>query len=261
MARAKRIKLTKGYFTTVDAEDFERVNQYKWHVKVRPNNCYAARSVYIKSSKKTRYMSLHRFILSLDDRRVLVDHIDHNGLNNTRSNLRVCTLSQNQQNSRKIKNTSSVYKGVTRFKRTKKFYSRITYNKKLMYLGTSFTNEIDAAFAYDDAARQLFGSFAQLNFPLSLNRGNAMRLVSASERPIRIIFEKVSTGQLRNYLCRFESFRNNGSHLIVKILPKRQFRCIRVDLIKAVKIHKKTCRLIQKVIDTKTNAILPYGKK
>ncbi len=261
MAKTKKIKLTKGYSATVDAEDFERVNLYKCHIKIRPHCCYAARTRYIKSIKKNRYVGMHRFILGIEDRRVFVDHIDHNGLNNSRKNLRLCTLSQNQQNSRKVKNRSSIYKGVTMFKRTNKFYARITHNKKLMYLGTNFTNEIDAAFAYDDAARRLFSQYAALNFPLSLNRGNAMRLVSASERPFRVIFEKVTTGQVRNYLCRFEGFANNGSHLVVKILPKRQYRRIRVDSIKAVKIGKKTYRIIQKVVDTKTNAILPYGKK
>ena len=94
------------------------------------------------------------------------DHIDNNGLNNTRSNLRVCTITENHQNMRKGINCSSQFKGVSWDKRDKAWTAQIQIDKKQHYLG-SFESEIDAARAYDKAALRMFASFACLNFPAS----------------------------------------------------------------------------------------------
>jgi hypothetical protein len=95
---------------------------------------------------------------------LVVDHIDHNGLNNTRANLRLCTLSQNQYNRRSAKHGSSKYKGVGYLKCGKVFTTQIAYGGKTYYLGR-FKDEKEAARVYDEKAKEFFKDFACLNFP------------------------------------------------------------------------------------------------
>jgi hypothetical protein len=94
---------------------------------------------------------------------LVVDHIDGNGLNNTRVNLRICTSAQNICNS-KGRSKTSKYKGVTRRKMSNKWFAQIKFNRKHIDIGR-FDNEIEAAKAYDNVARKLFKEFAYLNFP------------------------------------------------------------------------------------------------
>jgi len=89
------------------------------------------------------------------------DHQDGNGLNNQRYNIRECTNSQNAMNSQIIRKHSSQFKGVSWFKRDKKWRSYIDYPQK--HIGY-FNSEIEAAKAYDMRAKELFGEFAYLNF-------------------------------------------------------------------------------------------------
>ena len=92
-----------------------------------------------------------------------IDHRDMNGLNNQRSNLRFCTLSQNAMNRRKRENTSSIYKGVYfNNQRGKKWKAQIRINGKQIHLGL-FDFEVDAARAYNMKAIELFCEFANLN--------------------------------------------------------------------------------------------------
>jgi hypothetical protein len=155
----RRIPLTQGKFAIVDADDYYRLVKYKWHINdPASNTLYAARRLERKSLK------MHRVIMAAPDH-LVVDHIDHNGLNNCKSNLRLCTLAQNNRNCGSSKGASSRYKGVSWRKDTKKWEAMIRFNKKMYRLGT-FKNEIDAARAYDKKAASLFGEFAYLNFPL-----------------------------------------------------------------------------------------------
>ena len=94
---------------------------------------------------------------------LVVDHIDGNGLNNRKSNLRVCTQAQNSLNSRPRRNSSSRYKGVSFYKRDKIWQAQIFYNFRTINIGR-FDDEIEAALAYDRKAAELFGEFAYLNF-------------------------------------------------------------------------------------------------
>ena len=95
----------------------------------------------------------------------VVDHIDGNGLNNTRDNLRVVTVAENSYNRRKmIKQGTSKYKGVHRDKRTNRYRAAITFKCRVIHLGV-FDKEIDAAKAYDEAAKELYREYACLNFP------------------------------------------------------------------------------------------------
>ncbi len=94
---------------------------------------------------------------------LVVDHIDGNGLNNRKSNLRVCTQGQNSLNSRPRRNCSSRYKGVSFYKRDKIWQAQIFYNFRTINIGR-FDDEVEAALAYDRKAEELFGEFAYLNF-------------------------------------------------------------------------------------------------
>ena len=106
---------------------------------------------------------MHRQILEAP-KGVWVDHIDGNGLNNRKSNLRLCSATENACNRRPVPNCHSRYKGVSWHKRQKKWAVRIAKRGKGIHLG-SFDDEIEAAVAYDRKAEVLFGEFAYLNFP------------------------------------------------------------------------------------------------
>jgi len=155
---ARLIELTFGKYAIVDAEDYERLSKYKWHA-VKEGRCWYAKTL----RRNGLTMRMHRLILSAP-RHLFVDHIDHNGLNNRKSNLRLCTHKQNSRNTRPRRGGTSKYKGVHWCKIRKKFRAMICNNSKFIHLGY-FDDEIAAAKAYDRKALELFGQFAYLNFP------------------------------------------------------------------------------------------------
>lgn len=107
---------------------------------------------------------MHREIIHIPEH-LVCDHINRNGLDNRKANLRPATVSQNLCNRTKTKaKTRSKYKGLEWDKTQRKWRARIQLNGRKIHLG-SFANEIDAAKAYDKKARDLFGQFACLNFP------------------------------------------------------------------------------------------------
>lgn len=154
----KQIKLTQGKFALVDDADYEWLSQFKWYVDEMRTICYARAMIGRKAER------MHRLILGFEpgDRR-LTDHIDGDGLNNQRHNLRECDHSQNLQNKPKHKGKSR-YKGVSWEKRQRKWIAVIKTKTKRIHLG-SFEDDIEAAKIYDKAAGQYFGEFACLNFP------------------------------------------------------------------------------------------------
>ena len=154
---AKLLPLTQDKFAIVDAQDLPRLSRYNWCVVKTDNTCYAVR--YCK--RKQTFM--HRLITSAPPH-LVVDHINHNGLDNRKDNLRLCTRAQNALNQRARKGTSSRYKGVYWHERDKRFYAQISHKGRRHHLG-SFKSEIKAAKAYDKKAIELFGQFACLNFP------------------------------------------------------------------------------------------------
>lgn len=168
----KTIQLTQGKVTMVDDEDYDYLMQWKWHAaNARGVTHYAARTINKSKSNtgKHVYIPMHRQIMNAP-KNIIIDHIDHNGLNNQKSNLRECTCSQNSRYKIKAKNKRSEYKGVSfnRFIKGNKEYQYICAhiridNRKLKFLG-SFKTEEAAARAYDEAAKLYFGEFAYLNF-------------------------------------------------------------------------------------------------
>lgn len=157
----KELKLSRGYVALVDDEDFEWVSQWKWSALEQPNGrVYAVRGACVNGVRFA--LKLHRALLSLFWKWVDVDHVNHDGLDNRRSNLRVVTRTKNAQNQRPQEGCSSVFKGVSLHKRNKKWQALIRVNRKLIYIGY-FTSELDAARAYDAAARRFFGGCAYTN--------------------------------------------------------------------------------------------------
>jgi len=167
---ARLLPLSQNKFAIVDAEDYDRLNKYKWCLSRSPRTNYAVRSIKGKRVKgkraKRKTILMHRFILNAP-RGLVVDHINHNGLDNRKKNIRLCTRKQNNRNKRPQGKTSR-YKGVYFNKPRKKFVARICINGKTTHIGV-FTDQIDAAKAYDKKAKELFGEFAYLNFPEDAN--------------------------------------------------------------------------------------------
>jgi len=159
----KEIQLTRGYIALVDDEDFERVNQYKWQSIICTHTVYAKRGDYSSGKNKTNLM--HNFIMRVENSRkngIEVDHKNHNGLDNQKKNLRICTHNENNMNRSSNKNSTSIYRGVSWCKVRNKWISLIYFNKKRIHLGR-FNSEFEAAKVYDKKAAELFGEFANLN--------------------------------------------------------------------------------------------------
>lgn len=160
MNKLKEICLTRGDVALVDDEDYDRVSQYKWHSNPHGRTTYAQRTDRSGDQRTTEL--LHRFILrtSAED---LVDHIDGDGLNNTRSNLRLATHSQNMKNRRKHRNNKSGYTGVHWNKTNQRWRARIKAEGKSIHLGY-FVDAEEAAQARDRAAAELHGDFMRETF-------------------------------------------------------------------------------------------------
>ena len=161
------VPLTRGTFAQVDDEDYARVIAHKWHLATtkgaKHDLRYAHRTIVISGKKTT--LTLHRFILDPPSG-AFVDHLDGDGLNNTRSNLRICTPRQNAMNRRKgCPDSSSKWKGVSlkKFKTIQlKWQASLAVNKQKIYIGY-FNHDFDAALAYNLMADELYGQFANFN--------------------------------------------------------------------------------------------------
>lgn len=158
----KEIKLSQGLVAKVDDDDFVKLSNFTWYAS-KNRKYYARRHQMINGKKSKVYM--HREIMEVTEPELFVDHIDGDGLNNTRANLRVASHSENLANVPKRNGTSSKFRGVNYKKSTGKWQVQIQHNNKLYWVG-SFDSEIEAAKAYDKKAVELFGEFAQLNFEL-----------------------------------------------------------------------------------------------
>lgn len=154
-----RIPLTRGLFATVDDLDAHVVGGHKWQAFRTGAIWYATRQI------DGRQVGMHRFLLAPPEG-LTVDHIDGDGLNNTRANLRIATRAQNSANKRKLVTRGCRFKGV--FKGKYGFNASIRWKPVFpngpFRIGV-FSTEADAAKAYDACARILHGEFARLNFP------------------------------------------------------------------------------------------------
>jgi hypothetical protein len=159
----RRIPLTQGKYAIVDPEDYERIARHKWFAVRYERGYYAVRAAK-DSKERQRNVRMHREIMG-EPKGEIIDHINHNGLDNRKANLRVVTRQQNTWNKRKQRGgCGSKYKGVMWFKRSGKWQVRITHNGKSIFIGY-FDDEKAAARAYDARAAELYGDYAVLNFP------------------------------------------------------------------------------------------------
>jgi hypothetical protein len=153
----RELHLSNNMVAWVDDEDYDNVIKKTWYGNKASNSTI----IYARCGA----IFLHRFILGLKDKHIKCDHIDGNGLNNTKSNLRICTHSENMRNRRKQEHCS-IYKGVGRVQG--RWRSSIKYNGKTTHIGY-FNTDYQAAVAYDIIAKSLFGAFSNLNFPNNKN--------------------------------------------------------------------------------------------
>lgn len=150
------------YYAIVDDEDYEWLSQFNWAPQISRN---ITRDTIYAMRHQVPERAMHKFLVDYP----MVDHKNGIGLDNRKENLREATLSQNQMN--KIKQatcngnpTSSKFKGVCYDKSRSKWQAHIGLNSKIIRLGR-FTDEVEAAQAYDRKAIELFGNYARLNFP------------------------------------------------------------------------------------------------
>lgn len=161
------ISLPKGRFAIVDDDDAEWVMRWRWQVIGRSDRLYVVRSTSTANGALKKMVYLHRELLGAIAG-VMIDHVDHDGLNNTRANLRIATQSQNNHNARKSqKPRTSIFKGVSWSKQKRTWISFISVAGRYVHLG-SFRDEKLAAAAYDSAASRAFGEFSCTNARLGL---------------------------------------------------------------------------------------------
>lgn len=164
----QKILLTQSQYTLVNDEDFEYLNQWKWcaHWSPKTNSFYAVRNE-MTAEGKYKTVRMHRVIMKEPVGKV-VDHDNHNTLDNRKENLRVCEQAENMHNFRRPSNNTSGYKGVTINRQKSKsrvreyITAQIGVNGKVLRLGYYKTLR-DAARAYNEAAIKYFGEFALLN--------------------------------------------------------------------------------------------------
>ncbi len=168
----KKIPLTNGHFAIVDDDDYEELSKYKWHFRY-DHVGYAART--IRSAITNKYqctLYMHRQIMNAPQE-LLIDHINHNGLDNRKLNLRICTHWQNAQNKRMASKNITGFKGIYMMikkcpKKVYRYYRADICLRGVIYYSKCFTNPIDAALEYDKMALKFHGEFALTNAMLGL---------------------------------------------------------------------------------------------
>ena len=154
------IELTRGMVTLIDDEAIGLISGYKWCANRIGRTFYAMTNVRLNSGKKTS-IYMHRKIM-VPSLGLVVDHLDGDGLNNTRKNLRVCTRGENAGRQKPQIGRTSRFKGVSWHKDRNKWESYIHFGGKKSLLGY-FHSEREAATAYNEAAIGILGRLAVLN--------------------------------------------------------------------------------------------------
>lgn len=162
--KALHVRLTKGLVAVISPEDAAEICSHKWQAQVMKGRAYAYRNLF-RNGKRIGKEYMHRAILKPPPG-TEVDHIDWNGLNNQRANLRIATRSQNNANQRCCRKRRSQYKGVVLHESGRwRAQTRMTIDgvRKGIHIGY-FSSERDAALAYDAFMRRRFGDYAHTNF-------------------------------------------------------------------------------------------------
>lgn len=154
-----KIALGGDLFALVDAEDLEKVLPYAWRAAGKMRQKYAKAEIRI-GDRRCR-VSMHRIILPVDDPNFVIDHINGNGLDNRRSNLRIATKSQNAMNSVGRSDRRADYKGMTMIRKSL-WQAQITVGKNVTHLGNWHTQEC-AALSYNRSIEKYHGEFGKPN--------------------------------------------------------------------------------------------------
>lgn len=171
---ARAIQLTRGKWALVDEADYEFVSEWRWTATRGKHSCwYAGRSIH-HSDGSIQYVRMHRVILGVGPGEE-VDHKNGDGLDNRRSNLRVCTHLDNTRNVALSGNNTSGFKGVYWCNRSRKWQACIKVDRRQLWLG-GFASAADAAKAYDAAAIKHFGEFARTNAMLAAHVAQVIEL-------------------------------------------------------------------------------------
>ena len=158
----KEIPLTRWQVALCDDEDFDSLVQHSWYAHwSKTSQCF-----YAISRINGKLVRMHRWLFGLTQGKE-IDHVDGNGINNQRLNLRLCSRSQNMANTRLRVNNTSGYKGVDLHQCTGKWRALIQVQHKRIHIGL-FCSATEAALAYDKVASQYFGQFASTNYSLGL---------------------------------------------------------------------------------------------
>jgi len=158
-----------GGRTLIDECDLALVSSKSWCLKRRTDT---HRTEYVRET--TSSLKLHQLILRNEDPSLVIDHVNCDGLDNRRSNLRICSQSQNHANEQKRRRGSSLFKGVSYDSSRKKWSAKIAINYKTINLGR-FDDEAAAALAYDRAALEYYGEFARKNSDIYLTPRHALQ--------------------------------------------------------------------------------------
>lgn len=157
----REIQLTKGYVTIVDDEDYEYLCKQKWHAKEAGGSLvYACGKTWDPATKKSGNIKMHRIIMKLTDKNSSVDHIDGDGLNNRKSNLRICSRKENSKNQRHSR--SGKWKGVSLTRNNRWAAYATDKDSNLVNLGNHLTAE-KAAMAYNLYVIEHYGKFCSIN--------------------------------------------------------------------------------------------------
>jgi len=162
----KLVPLSKDKFTIIDLEDFEKVKGFKWYFSSRGYATSSQWRCFPKNHANQYTLHMHRVIMNTPEG-LLTDHINGDSLDNRKSNLRIVTNAQNLCNVKLTKKNTSGYKGVSWCKNSKHWRAKITFERKIFWLGGHKCPQ-EAAKAYDKAALKYFGEYAKTNEMLGL---------------------------------------------------------------------------------------------
>lgn len=192
------IPLTKGYSTVIDKADYPLVSQYRWQATLRrKGRVYARRGTWVNGRRVAIY--LHRLLLQPKSGEV-IDHIDCDGLNNRRSNIRICTTQQNLARApQRLGRTG--YRGVWRSRYG--FSAFVTHKRNRYYIGY-FKTSAEAALAYNRRAFELFGEFAVLNTIAERTAGCSWcrKFMDEHSSPIGNIIPEMNQLKITHGICR-----------------------------------------------------------
>jgi hypothetical protein len=160
------VALTQGRVALVDRADLETIAEHRWYAARQHRTWYAQRIIHLPDGSRTS-LKMHRLIFPGSEQ---VDHVNGNGLDNRNANLRGATAAENNHNACKRLDNTSGFKGVYWNTRDRRWRARIEVSGRKIHLGCHDDLE-EAARAYDAAARERFGAFASLNFPVDSEQG------------------------------------------------------------------------------------------